>query len=108
MQHRRQQHKCLFYHDIINGNAPQYLIDDPPGHVRDRTRYNLRNKDDTNLYNCKTETFKCSFFPSTTKFWNNLDESIRSIESKSGLKANYRKVVHQSPLIIIVVAEKWA
>ena len=35
MQHRRQQHKCLFYHDIINminGNAPQYLIDDLPGH----------------------------------------------------------------------------
>ena len=38
MQHRR--HKCLFYHDIINGNAPQYLIDDLPGHVPDRTRYN--------------------------------------------------------------------
>ena len=51
MQHRLQQHKCLFYHDIINGNAPQYLIDDLPRHVWDQTRYNLRNKDDNNLYN---------------------------------------------------------
>ena len=85
--------ECLFYHDIINGNAPQYLIDDLPGHVRDRTRYNLRNRDDSNLYNCKRETFKSSFFPSTTKFWNNLDESIRSIESKSGLKAKLLKVI---------------
>ena len=62
MQHRRQQHKCLFYYNIMNRNAPQYLIDDLPGHVRDRTRYNLRNTDDNNLYNCKTETFKSSFF----------------------------------------------
>ena len=63
MQHHRQQHKCLFYHDIINGNAPQYLIDDLPGHVRDRARYNLRNRDDSILYNCKTETFNKFFFP---------------------------------------------
>ena len=97
MQHRRQLHKCLFYHNIINGNAPQYLIDDLPGHVRDRTRYNLRNRDYSNLYNCKTETFKSSFFPSTTKFWNNLDESIRSIESKSGLKAKLSKVIAPVP-----------
>ena len=97
MQHRRQQHKCLFYHDNINGNAPQYLIDDLPGHARDRTRYNLRNRDDSNLYNCKTKTFKSYFFPSTTKFWNNLDESIRSIESKSGLKAKLSKVIAPVP-----------
>ena len=75
-------------------------------HVRDRTRYNLRNRDDSNLYNCKTETFKSSFFPSTTKFWNNLDESIRSIESKSGLKAKLSKAIAPVPLIITVVAEK--
>ena len=40
---------------MLNGNAPQYLIDDLPGHVREQARYNLRNKDDTNLYNSKTE-----------------------------------------------------
>ena len=106
MQHRRQQHKCLFYHDIINGNAPQHLIDDLPGHVRDRTRYNLHNSDDSNLYNCKTETFRSSFFSSTTKFWNNLDESIRSIESKSSLKAKLSKVIAPVPPFITVVAEK--
>ena len=76
---------------------PSNLIDDLPGHVRDRTRYNLRNRDDSNLYNCKTETFKSSFFPSTTKFWNNSDESIRSIESKSGLKAKFSKAIEPVP-----------
>ena len=55
MQHR------LFYHAIINGSAPQYLIDDLPGHICDRTRYNPRNKDDTNLYNCKTDKLRVLF-----------------------------------------------
>ena len=49
-------------------------------------------EDDTNLYSCKTETFK-NYYPSTTKFWNNLDESIRSIKSKSCLK---EKLKHQN------------
>ena len=54
-------------------------------------------EDDSNLYKCKTETFK-SFFPTATKFWNNLDESICSIESKSGLKAKLSKVIAPDPL----------
>ena len=52
MQHR------LFYHAIINGSAPQYLIDDLPGHICDQTRYNLRNKDDTNFTTAKQISYE--------------------------------------------------
>ena len=75
MQHHRKQHKCLFY---------RYIMDALPGHVRDQTRYNLCNKDDI-------------FSPRTTKYWNNLDESIRSNESKSGLKAKLSKGIAHVP-----------
>ena len=45
----------MLCHDILNGNAPQGLIYDPPRHV-DQDK-NVHNKNDANLYHYKTETF---------------------------------------------------
>ena len=70
---------------IINGNAPQYLIDHLPGHVRNRTRYNLRNKDDNNLYHCKAETSKSSF-KSKSRLKAGLSESTKPFYNAIQLK----------------------
>ena len=45
----------------------------------------------------KQKHLRVLFFLSTTKFWNNLDESIRSIESKSSLKTKLSKVIAPVP-----------
>jgi hypothetical protein len=42
------------------------------------SQYNLRNSNNYALPNCRLEITKKSFFPSTTRDWNNLSPEIRN------------------------------
>ena len=85
---RRNNRKLFMFSDIVHHHTPTYLHELLPNsvHTRSGNRYNLRNAD--RLYNisCRTESFKSSFFPTSTAFWNNLDENLKSIHDRSSFK----------------------
>ena len=69
---------------IANNLAPSYLSDIVPTTVEESTPYNLRSGNNIRLPQCKTESYKRSFFPRMIKAWNSLDTEIKD---KSNLLA---------------------
>ena len=86
LKKRRERHKLIAYHKIVNGNAPQYLIDLLPPLVADINPYHRRRPLERSVPPHKTEIYRTSFFPSTTHLWNNLPEHIQSSTSLSAFK----------------------
>ena len=77
LEKRRYYHKMLFFHKIVNGNAPMYLVELLPGYVGNNNRYSLRNNNDFITYPTRLDTFYRSFFPSAVRDWNQLDPGLR-------------------------------
>ena len=73
---RREKHRLILFYKMVNGMAPSHLANLLPG-VR-HSRYNLRNLNNLNQPFCRTETYRQSFIPATTKDWNSLPQNITS------------------------------
>jgi len=98
MSERRNFHCLCKYHSIFYGLAPEYLSGSLPPAVGNRTGRNLRNSANLTQFATRTSTFQRSFFPSTTRLWNSLDISIRSISSISEFKLKLMPKRHLNPL----------
>ena len=73
--------------DILHDRTPSYLKPIIPQTVKETSqgRYNLRNNSNISQTNTRTETFRKSYIPATTQFWNNLDDSTKNLTSKNSL-----------------------
>ena len=78
---------CMF--KIMNEEAPKYLTNMIP---KDQQTIVTRNSNIPTFY-CRTDCFKCSFFPSTLKDWFNLDASIRNSESIAIFKSRLLSLI---------------
>ena len=76
---------------IYNNKAPQYLSDLVPEEVAARTRYTLRNRYDLQVPFARLETYAQSFFPATSRQWNNLNHNTRSTNTLYTFKSHYLK-----------------
>ena len=76
---RRSIHKLILYFKIVNKLTPNYLSDLLPQTVQQWSGLSLRNASDFSPFGVRTERFKKSFFPPTTKLCNSID----IIDSKS-------------------------
>ena len=83
---RRAVHKVILYYKIANNFCPNYLKNLLSLQVSERTSYSLRNLKHFTLFASRTERFNKSFFPSTTRLWNNLSIDVRSTLSLSVFK----------------------
>ena len=85
---RRNNRKLFMFSDIVHHHTSTYLHELLPNsvHTRSGNRYNLRNADRLDNISCRTESFKSSFFPTSTAFWNNLDENLKSIDDRTSFK----------------------
>ena len=65
--------------------APNYLMNlIPKCNLTIRTR-----NSHIPIFRCRADCFKYSFFPSTLRYWFNLDDNIRNSESISFSKIGY-------------------
>jgi hypothetical protein len=88
----------LFY-KIINGKAPQYLLDLLPGRVRGRTDYPLRNRQNIDVPRSRIQLYANSYFPSTARLWNDLDINLKTLPSVESFKnAHSNKLPKKCPL----------
>ena len=86
MKTRRSIHNLIFYFKIVNNLTPNYLKELMTSQVFERTHYSLRSCSDYTLFPVRTERFNKSFFPSTTMAWNDIDFSVRNLESLISFK----------------------
>jgi hypothetical protein len=99
LKQRREFHRLTLMYKIINGRAPQYLIDLLPDLVQNRTGYNLRNRGDLNAPMARLNVYANSFFPRTTNAWNNQDNLVSDLPSVDAFKAHHsRHLPRKNPL----------
>ena len=66
---------------IMNGLAPSYLYDLIPQRVEERTEYNLRNRTDLQQPFARLQSYAQSYFPSSIKVWNDLNQTTKNSET---------------------------
>jgi hypothetical protein len=75
----------MFY-KINNNLAPVYLQDLLPPQVQDRTHYPLRNRDNLDVPRTRIGAHTKSFFPMTTKDWNELPNETKDAPTFKSFK----------------------
>lgn len=81
LQNRRTSQKLCQLYKIVNGLTPQYLRNLLPPRVQDTSRYTLRNRDNYIIPASRTASYYNSYFPTTLRDWNLLDQNLRSASS---------------------------
>jgi hypothetical protein len=83
---RREFHRLTLFFKIVNGKAPQYLLDLNPGVVQNRTPYRLRNSQSIDIPRTRISSYTNSFFPAAARQWNELAKKIRDLPSVESFK----------------------
>ena len=94
MRSRRSDHKVILYYKIVNKLCPNYLKNLLSVQVSERTSYSLRNFKNFALFASRTARFNKSFFPSTTRSWNNISIDVRSTLSLNLFKKSLYPTFH--------------
>jgi hypothetical protein len=95
---RRERNNLVLFYKIYHGHTPKYLHDLLPETTKQRTNYDLRNRNNLSLVKANTTSFQNSYIPITVKQWNNLDENIRFIGSLLDFKHHLKKDDNKVPI----------
>ena len=86
LETRRRNHKLTLFYKMINNQTPAYLSDLIPLTVGDNSRYPLRNSNNIQTINARTNHYHNSFLPSVIREWNNTPASSRNAVSTNAFK----------------------
>ena len=75
LHERRGNFKLCFMHKVVNSTS--YLVEFLSNAVNIDKHYKIRNNDDLDQFQCRTEKFKKSLFPDCVKKWNSLQKDLR-------------------------------
>ena len=85
---RRRIHKLRLYYTLNNDHkTPTYIRSMMPNTRVHNTGRILRNANEHTIPSIRTSSFQQSFFPSTSKLWNHLHQSTRSLSYPSFKRA---------------------
>ena len=79
--------KLIIAYKINNEITQEYLNNVFSETVGLSTPFNLRNRNDYNVLNTRTELFRNSYIPSCIILWNNLPEHIRNSDTLTSFKS---------------------
>ena len=86
LKERRKQHKIIMMHKIIHNNCPSYLSERKPKLVSEINPYHRRRPLERHIPRSNSQLHTNSFFPSTTRLYNDLPDDIKSNPSISAMK----------------------
>ena len=90
---RRTRRKPQLLYNIQNGSTPSYLLDLIPPTIQSTTIYPLRNGNDIIVPFCRLSLTRDSFLPATVREWNNLNLSVRNLDTLSKFKKAIRSSI---------------
>ena len=88
---RRYNHKLTLFYKMMHNITPLYLSSLVPQSVSNLSRYNLRNSNDLQTIDARTNQFYNSFLPSSVRAWNNLSVEAKQCESVNSFKCLLQK-----------------
>ena len=83
---RRKQHKLTLYYKMINFLTPPNLSSLVTPRVGDMSSYSLRNSDQYQTIDTKSQLYYNSFLPSAVREWNALESESQSCPSVPSFK----------------------
>jgi hypothetical protein len=86
LKDRRQRHKLILFKKITLGLCPNSLTDLLPPLVSATNPYPRRRPQERTVPACRTETYRKSYFPSTTSLWNDLPLVVQQSTSLGEFK----------------------
>jgi hypothetical protein len=81
LKNRRKSHRLNAYYKMIHTQSPEHIIPHLPTTVSSQSNYNLRNRDNLTPRFTRLHSSLKSFFPNTTRDWNNLPMETRQSDS---------------------------
>ena len=88
---RRYNHTLTLFYKMMHNITPLYLSSLVPQSVSNLSRYNLRNSNDLQTNDARTNQFYNSFLPSSVRAWNNLSVEAKQCESVNSFKCLLQK-----------------
>ena len=82
---------------IVNNATPGYLKNLRPNRVEDQTHYQLRNNQNYEGPYSRLCSYENSYFPSTLRLWNELDQDTRNSSSVLEFKNRIKIQVTDKP-----------
>jgi hypothetical protein len=82
---RRYQKRLTVYYTLLKGPTPNHILSHMPKTVSETTSHNLRNKGNLRPPKTRLQCSLNSFFPKTTRDWNNLSPQSLNILLKEQL-----------------------
>ena len=71
IEQSRHNHKLTLFYKMLNNITPLYLSSLVPQSISNISRYNLRNSNDLQTINARSNQYFSSFLPSSVRAWNN-------------------------------------
>jgi hypothetical protein len=93
LEERRARRKLQLLYNIQNGSTPSYLLDLIPPTIQSTTIYPLRNGSDIIVPFCRLSLTRDSFVSATVREWNNLNLSVRNLDTLSKFKKAIRSSI---------------
>jgi hypothetical protein len=72
LEERRNKHKILLFHKMVNKTVPEYLSNLVPSSFGQTHQYSIRNNANLVLVHSRTAYYINIFLPSTVRLWNEL------------------------------------
>ena len=88
---RRNNHKLALLYKMVLNIIALYLSSLSPQSVSSISPYNLRNSNDLQTTDTKTNQFYMSFLPSSVRAWNNLSVEVQQCDSVASFKRFLQK-----------------
>ena len=92
--------------EIVNNETPDYLKNLLPNRVGDQTHYQLRNNQNYEVSYSRLCSYKNSYFPSTLRLWNELDQDTRNSSSVLEFKNRIKSQVTDKPTNYTIPRER--
>ena len=86
LETRRKNHRLTLFYKMMHNLTPLYLSSLIPQSVSNLSRYNLRNANDLQTIDARTQQYYQSFLPSTTRDWNALSLEAKQSDSVHSFK----------------------
>ena len=93
---RRQHQRLKVFFKAVHDECPSYLCDTIPD-TNQNERYQLRNSAKLSEFQCRTQSHQNSFFPLTTKQWNELPDLVKDSQTVHSFMSSLKDDIKKPP-----------
>ena len=94
---RRNKHKISMFHKMYTGLSLAYLSALLPATIGANVSYNLRNPNNLQTVQCRSQLYYKSFLPSAIQTFNCLPEDSRNVNNTASLKNKLNRDLNRPP-----------